>query len=205
MVNAFKARSPRGSMRRDRRARPAAPVEEPGAWTVDLGGVVGADRCTCSADRARRWARAAAGARAGAGWRRIGEPTGPYSRTPGGQASNRDRQARRRAANRGSSAARNGHDLDAEIRRPRQRRCRRAPRWSRRATRRSHPMNPQPSPPIPIRLPAAHCAAHAAFGCSRAVFARANGLRHGAQALDGRRALQALARGERQSRAERLS
>ena len=58
-------------------------LEELDAWTVDLGGVVDADRCTCSADTARRWARAAAGARASAGLRRIGEPTGS-TRGPSG-------------------------------------------------------------------------------------------------------------------------
>ena len=66
-------------------------------------------------------------------------------------------------------------------------------------------MNPHLSPPLPIRLPAARCAALAAFVCSRAVFVRANGLRHDAQALGGRRVLHAFARSERHARAEGLS
>jgi len=66
-------------------------------------------------------------------------------------------------------------------------------------------MNPHTPPPIPVQLTAACCAARAASGRFQAAFARANGHHHGAQAIGERRALQALARGERQSRQERLS
>lgn len=66
-------------------------------------------------------------------------------------------------------------------------------------------MNPQTSPPIPVQLKAARCAARAASGRFQAAFDRVNGHHHGAQAIGERRALQALACAERQAREERLS
>src|ERR1700722_19167841 len=61
----------------DRRARPAAPRRSGGGWTVDFDAVLGASGCMFSAGGARRWARAARGARRRASARRIGEPTAP--------------------------------------------------------------------------------------------------------------------------------
>ena len=66
-------------------------------------------------------------------------------------------------------------------------------------------MNPHTSPPIPVQLKAARCAARAASGRFQAAFARVNGHHHGARALGERRAHQALAWGECQSQQERLS